>query len=288
MEEFKTLPLGAILALLRSDNLKVDSENSLFYASLLWLDAQNFDLPKKEEVMKKILPHIRFPQLRLHFLLDIVPEISKKYSKRISQQIDELYDFALEYRVGGKNRIMAQKANISPQLTPQITPRLTFKDGHIAFLRYIFVNVSKWEINTRYFSPIFIVNGYEWYFFLKSKLMTDFLPNQEDIMETDNTLDRYTLAVYLRCNSKFIPEKQYLPICATLCVQLKSSSERKFKFNVIFERPDKAIGGLITEPDETWPNIISGKSQIVFNNSITITFSLEFLEGHSEICQTVE
>jgi len=258
----------------------------------LWLDAQNFDPPKKVEVMRKILPIIRFPQLRLHFLLDIVPEISKKFNfqKSISQQIDELYDFALEYRAGGRNRILAQKGTNS-----QIIPRATFKDGHIGVIRYIFNNVSKWELHTRYFSPIFIVNGYEWYFYLQSKLITE-LNHQPDFMDTDHphhhppndqTLENYTLALYLRCNSKFMPEKHYLPIGATVSVQLKSSSERKFKYSVIFERPEKSIGGQITEPEETWPNIISGKSLIVFNNSITITFSLEFLD-HSDNCQLID
>jgi len=157
----------------------------------------------------------------------------------------------------------------------------------LGILRYVFNNVSSYELHLRYFSPVFIVNGYEFYFFLKSKLLAN-TPHQ-DMMETDNNInqDNYTLALYLRCNSKFMPKHHYLPLGVTASILLKSSSERKFKYNVIFENPEKAIGGQITEGDETWPNIISGKSQIVWNNSITITFYLEFYE-HSDNCQLID
>jgi len=177
---------------------------------------------------------------------------------------------------------MAQKGHV-PYM---IIPRATFKDGHLGVIRYVFNNVSTWELNCRYFSPVFIVNGYEWYFFLKSKLLSP-LNQPEDMMETDNIQDNYTLGLFLRCNSKYMPNHHYLPLGITASILLKSSSERKFKFNVIFESPEKAIGGQITEPEETWPNIISGKSQIVWNNSITITFYLEFFE-QSDNCQLIE
>jgi len=48
---------------------------------------------------------------------------------------------------------------------------------------------------------------------------------------------------------------------------------------VIFEAPEKAIGGKLTLPDERWEDVISGKSYIVNANTITVIVSIEFLSS---------
>jgi len=48
---------------------------------------------------------------------------------------------------------------------------------------------------------------------------------------------------------------------------------------VIFEAPEKAIGGKLTIADERWEDVISGKSVIVNQNTITVIVSIEFLSS---------
>jgi len=283
LADFKSLPLGALEAIIRSDNFKVDSENSVLYAALIWLEAQlEYSQDKKEQVMKKIIPHVRFLHLLLHFLLDIVPEISQKY-KGISEITDK-YDTALEYKAGGRGRM--EKKN-STERSVQLIPRSTFKDGQHASLKHSFTNVNTWDISRRYFSPKFIVNGYEWYFFCVFKNAGQL--DQGDAMDIDNT-ENGLLFIYLRCHSNYMPKRHYLPISTSVSVELRPSSERKFKSNnVIFESSEKAIGGLLSvHPEEdTLHNIKSGVSAIVINNSMTVTINIDFLES-GETCKPID
>jgi len=164
----------------------------------------------------------------------------------------------------------------------QLTPRLTFKDGHLASLKHTFTDIKKWgeelDIQCRLFSPKLYVNGYEWYIFLQHKAYTN-----PSAMEVDNPdlLDYYQPAVYLRCHSRFMPVRHYLPISMTISVALKPSSERKFKNQyVIFENSTQAIGGPLT--DDNWKKILEDplkQGGILINDSITVTIGLEFLDN---------
>jgi len=232
--------------------------------------------------LKKIISHIRFPHLRLHFLLDIVPEISKR-NPNLSDQINKLFDLAIEYKAGGKNR-MEKKVPWAKDNSLQLIARSSFKDGNLATLKHTFTDISKWDQDpkSRLYSPKFYVNGYEWYFYLQKKMVLN-QPIVGDPMEIDNTEISYQLAVFLRCNSKYMPPRHFLPICMTVSVALRPSSERKFKSNyVIFEQSDKAIGGPLS--DERWETIRNDPRSLLINDSITVTIYIEFLEN-PDSCQ---
>jgi hypothetical protein len=304
MEEFKKLPLGAILAIIRSDDFRVDSENSVFYAVMLWLLAQKFDRFKERKVMAKILPNIRFPQMRIHFLLDIVPVIrkyfhvpdnekntirppdnneKKKDSKNedddIEKIIEDMYEFALEYKTGGKNRL--EKKGLSGNQRIQLTPRSNFKDANTVVLKNLFQGVSNWDPTSRYFSNVTVSNGYEFYFFLQKKSIDN---SAQSLDHGDN--DNSTVGVFLRCTSKFMPERHYLPIRYLVQVTQKGggvTQDRRFQSIVLFENSAKAMGGKLTVDDDNWSNIIDGTSSIVVNDTISVTVTVEFLDDAKQM-----
>jgi len=102
----------------------------------------------------------------------------------------------------------------------------------------------------------------------------------------DHDGDNSTLGVFLRCTSKFMPERHYLPIRYTVQVTQKPlgvTSDRRFQSTVLFENSAKAMGGKLTVDDDTWQNIIDGSSSIVVNDTISVTVTVEFLDDAKQM-----
>jgi len=204
--------------------------------------------------------------MRTEFFLDVVPHVACYFTEPYKTIILMLYKKALEWKSGGKIRML----RMSPDFLNDVVKRniLPYAD-HFA-MKCIYRDMEKWELDGRYYSDGVFSNGYEFYFFLRV---------QRNIPGPSSNKSDYILAGYLRCTSKLLPEKYFLPICLTITVALSVPPyERKYSpVKVIFESSQKAIGCKISLPNETWDQIVSGMSPIVLNNTLTLTIGVQFL-----------
>jgi len=109
----------------------------------------------------------------------------------------------------------------------------------------------------------------------------------DGILSEDNP-EEFTAAGFLRCSSKLLPPKHFLPIKSTVQIPTRDQNPqgRQMQSSVIFEVSEKAIGGKLTPPLETWADVTSGRSILVIENVIKVIVTVEFLES-SEGCQLI-
>jgi len=186
-----------------------------------------------------------------------------------------LYKKALEWKSGGKRRIL----RISPEYLKDVVKRTILPFADHFQMKCVYRDMEKWELDGRYYSDMVFSNGYEFFFFFRV---------QRNVPSPSSNKSDYILAGYLRCTSKLLPENYFLPICITITVALSVPPfVRKYApLKVIFESPQKAIGCKITLPNENWEDIVSGQSPLVFNNTLTLTISVQFL-GMDDKCETL-
>jgi len=241
------------------------------------------DTQDRKQHMIHILPHIHFPHMKKQFLVDIIPYVANQFSDDTRLEIQRMYKTALEYHVGGRQRLTRLN---SAQFPAQLDSRPVFPEPNKFTIKCQFLNVSKWELSARYYSAPVFSNGYEFYFFLRKQRISEIPP--EDPNNDNNPAD-FTLAGYLRCTSKLLPPRHYLPICSTVHIPMKGiPSERRFTpSKVVFEASEKAIGGKLTLPNENWRQIVSGESPLVIDDTITVHVMVEFLDSDVE-CQLID
>jgi len=264
-DEFIDLPPYAIIGWLKSDNLIVDSENSVFYFIMLWLLKEE-KKAERLDYFSEIIEHIRFIHMRIHYLLDIIPRVydqlqNPKYVKLLREKRQEALNY---HSLPDRAKHMRQQVKA---LYPPV--RVLLPDTDKVMIKCIFQEVSKWEPTGKYYSSPVLINGYEFYFFLQRQLVSK--PNDNEV---------YGMAGFLRCSGSLIPSQHYLPISYSVAIQTPTLENRERKFStmrVIFEAPEKAIGGKLTLQDETWEQVIRGESPIVYQNTITVIVSIEFL-----------
>jgi len=268
-----------------ASDITVDSENTLFYAVFVWLSCplgpyEKPHSPPRRDLLPLILPHIRFPQMRIFFLLEVVYHVADVYIE-FKDLIYKLADHAVECIIGGAQRL--QRQTDSCFNAKIYVPRPIYPNSNKFTIKCEFRNISKLETTSRYYSAPVIAHGYEFYFFLRKQKIRP--KNSSDDVDTKNE----TLAGYLRCTSKILPQKHFLPIRSIVAVTMSGEqSERKFvPSNVIFEASEKAIGGKLTLNDENWEQIITGKSPIIHNDTLTAIVTVEFLEN-DEGCHRIE
>jgi len=56
--------------------LIVDSENTLFYLMISWLEKST----ERQKWLPELLDHVRFAYMSKYFLLDVIPFVAKKIS----------------------------------------------------------------------------------------------------------------------------------------------------------------------------------------------------------------
>jgi len=257
-----------------ASEIMVDSENTIFYAVCAWTSYR----ANRRQFFEVLLEHIRFSQMRKYFLLDVVYHVAEQYKDSCEQAIRVKADLATEAQCGGFKRLLRQSAN--PTL---FSPRPVYPNSNKFTIKCEFRNISQLELTTRYYSAPVIAHGYEFYFFLRKQKINPLGP--------DDNNTNLTLAGYLRCTSKILPPRHYLPIRSIVTVLMDNETERRFvPSNVIFEASEKAIGGKLTLADENWEQILNGQSPIVINNTLTAIVTVEFLdtdEGCSRIEETL-
>jgi len=239
---------------------------------MLWLLKEE-KKAERLEYFPEIIEHIRFIHMRIHYLLDIIPRVYEQLSSPQAQK-PEYVKLLREKRQEALNyHSLADRAkhmrNQSKALSVYPPVRVLLPDTDKVMIKCIFQEVSKWEPTGKYYSSPVLINGYEFYFFLQRQLVSK--PNDNEV---------YGMAGFLRCSGSLIPSQHYLPISYSVAIQTPSLDNRERKFStmrVIFEAPEKAIGGKLTLQDETWDQVIQGQSPIVYQNTITVIVSIEFL-----------
>jgi len=229
---------------------------------MLWLLKDN----KKEERLPyfpEIIKEIRFNHMRTQYLIDIIPHTIKSLTEPNHIAIlREKRNQILEYNLLPKRY---------EQSTPRPPHRVLLPDTDKVMIKCVFQEVNKWEDTGKYYSSPVLINGYEFYFFLQRQLVS----------KTTET-PVYGMAGFLRCSGNLIPPHHYLPIAYSVAIQTPRQENRERKFStmkVIFEAPEKAIGGKLTLANEKWEDVIKGNSPIVNTNTITVIVTIEFLNS---------
>jgi hypothetical protein len=84
-----------------------------------------------------------------------------------------------------------------------------------------------------------------------------------------------------------MPAIHKLPVSMQYTISTSGHKNRIFKpVKVIFTMSEKAIGGKLLTGAETWEDIKSGKSEIVVNDTITISAKIHFLNTTDD-CQAI-
>jgi len=216
---------------------------------------------KEKKYIGKIIKHIRFVHMKKQYLLDIIPSAYKYLDEEDSIYLRDGRNEALKFILFPKhpnNKILPGQRVLLPDIDK-------------VMIKCVFQEVSKWDDSGKYYSSPVLINGYEFYFFL-----------QRQLIKSNENPPVYGMAGFLRCSGSLIPPQHYLPIAYSVAIQTPRHENRERKFStmrVIFEAPEKAIGGKLTIADERWEDVISGKSVIVNQNTITVIVSIEFLSS---------
>jgi len=252
-KEFLNLPIQTIKIIINNENLIIDSENSVFYFLIMWIDKE---FNSRKVYLKELLEYVRFDQMTDHFLLHNVYQIANKYKETEKQIILEKYNEAIQNKLGNK------------LIIPNQNKRLTYENRFEFGIKAIYSHVSEWDINERYYTDTVYAHGYEFYFFVRAR------PNPH-ILSTEP--ENHILYGYLRCASS-LSQKYYLKIECEFLVELKNGAQRRIRLgNLIFESPNIALGMSLTNIDENWTTIINGDAQIIIDNKLTVTIMIKIL-----------
>ena len=246
----------SLLAWVQSLKLIIDSEGSVFYLFMLWLTKAGEE--GRLSYFYDIVNHIDFYGMKKEYLLDIV-----KYNKL--KKLEE-----------GHIKVLGNKANealIALLMNKKESPRRQLlPDRDKVMIKCVYQEVNKWKESGKYYSSPVLIHGYEFYYFLQ---------RQKNANDHNDHNDHYGMAGFLRCSGEIIPGSHYLPIQYSVVVITPKDENRERKFSpmrVIFEDPEKAIGGKLTIGRESWEDIVQGRSSIVNrNNTMTIIVTIEFL-----------
>jgi len=260
-----------MVEILKYDDLVVDSENTLFYLMISWLEKS----PERQKWLPELLEHVRFAHMSKYFLLDVIPYVAKKFPE-VEAKFMECRRYALQYIAGGSRRLF----QIHPHFAKLASFKCRSKTLNLNSFRicHEFKDISALTISSRLYSKPFLFLGYEFYYFLRPQPLT---PCPENTTQPNET---FTIAGFLRCTSAILPSKHYLPISSTVSIKSKDGPDRKFNpSRVVFEASEKAIGGKLTLTKENLAQIISGECPIVINDTIHITVEIELLDSKEEV-----
>jgi len=157
--EFLELSQKALLTILQSDNLApLDSENTVLYAILLWIEHKQ----ERKKYLETLLPFVRFPQLRKYYLLS-VPLMIKDCSPETSKYVSKLYNEAMEYKVGGQEWIKDKLPHTNHK---NFLPRPQSINSNPFTMTEKFTGVSKWQVDKPHWSNTYFSNGYSIQFYV--------------------------------------------------------------------------------------------------------------------------
>jgi len=214
-----------------------------------------------------------------HFHRYVIPYVATKLIEKDTKPEGEVLLCYLKHAL--ENRNNNTKVDLSGQL---VRLRNYFPSPNKVTMKCEYRNIFQLTFSTRYYSAAVIFHGNEFYYFLRLQKI--------DPSGSSEDPKNLTLAGYLRCTSAILPPQYFLPIRITVSVSQPPYAERKFApSSVVFEAPNKAIGGILTLAGENWEGILAGNCPIVVNNCMTVIVCVEFLEQdepYQQVAQTLE
>jgi len=112
LDLFLSIPVDALFLLLESDTIEVDSENSVLLGALLWINAgtkENYLHVNPREVhISEIFKRIRFPQMKIYYLLDFVKHLALYEFPQQKIFLSQIRDLSLQYHLQ-QNRILRKR-----------------------------------------------------------------------------------------------------------------------------------------------------------------------------------
>jgi len=224
-----------------SDNLApVDSENTVLYAILLWINHS----PERRNYLPQILPLIRFTQLRKFYLLS-VPLMLKGYPPEVNARIKELFNEAIEFKVGGPEWM---KSRVQGSIThKRFTNRPVASNSNPFIMSERFTGVNKWVVDKPQWSDTHFSNGYSVQFYVCKS--------------------QQSFGAYLHIVNQFIEAEEFcLPLSFTIYLLNKVGTfDRIRTCKSTFRRTSKGV-----------PNLGVNHDDFVINNSMTIKIEVAF------------
>jgi hypothetical protein len=287
--------------LIQDDEFRIDSENTIMFLIVKWLFINN------REDINIFLPYIKFSHMTIYFLIHIIPQIANKFPEW-EKMIKNLAHRAIKYKLEKNNKLYApQDATLVPRI--YVKPPFTFSS------KIEFNPISKMKKDGRLYSDSIISFGYEFLYFIK----------YDEISDSHNSRDSHasgSLGGYLRCIPLMDTGQHRLPVFVQLSILTKKSESmnksgptkksesmnksgptkksesmnnsgptKKSELRIfkgkrfLFEKSEVAIGGKLLINDETWEDVISGKNDLVINDTITVLLTVEILDSWSECAE---
>jgi len=158
-DEILNISVNAFAALLKSDELVVDSENTLFQAVFKWYDRD--DKSRNRDALK-LLKLVRYPMMTTNFLMDVIR--GNKHSSKLKgppeyKEYKQLVNTAISYH------------SASPERRKNILSKLTSMKQFTVRKAPTTTNSFHWDLNVTPLteskehlveSPTFHYKGYAW------------------------------------------------------------------------------------------------------------------------------
>lgn len=278
---FCNMPEKGVEKWLKSPYLQVDSENSVWYMFVSWTRAKKWNtyiptinrsvefnkLPScpftvSGDVIERLARCINYQAMRKEFLMDVVNDFisALKDASRDNVSYGAACEAISDFKRHALREILVSGSTVfrrseCSRLYSSVK-RSYLNDIKEVSFRCLFSDISKWSKTQKYYSSPVLIHGYEFYYFLQC-------------MHPSGTRNTDTIGGFVRCSiSIMINEKyvHYLPMHYNISIQKDRWVEgeppmRNFStLKVVFEHDDKAIGGPINVQNETWDDIVSGRS----------------------------
>jgi len=261
MKIFLDMPGDVLLLLLESDNLVIDSENSIFLGAFLWIQAGTTstpDLNPRLSYVTDIFKRIRFPQMLSFYLLDIIPQIKS------SELLPEHHEFlkiirkiSLQYHLEPSRKILLNSTQICGKKLGEITEKF--------FSRRSRTNQDKITMKCdllKNLSHTKFHHGYKWTLKLELKTENE-VPRQGKVT---------TMALYgiIECDACITKDfKFYLPV--------------KYSFEILYQERTHRLGPFGWLIEDKSPNVkLLLSAYDIDNPKVDVKLNL-WLAGDDEI-----
>lgn len=306
-EDFANISLQELEdKILKNENFKTDSEDSIFSALMFWIKKQkqkqyqdNFMSASSEQktifvdtYLRPTFRYINFSKMSRYYLANVIPHYLEEYDPKIYIDIIN--------RVGDENPIirsslMTSDSNFElefqrrqdwekeqPYLDKKITTSVIEDTARNFGVKVQFNNLSEWqeeenEESKKYYSQKVEAHGYNFYVFLK---------------KVGNGV-----GAFVRCTGGTENPDHLLPAKMTFTVISSVDSKKIRSIDPItanFNHFDRSLGVHLTqEENETWDNFIKGNTSLTekysaegkLDNRITILMELQLLNESTSASQ---